>query len=102
MGFRTQCYQLVSKIPKGKISTYKEIGLALNTKAYRSIGGIMAKNPNLIAVPCHRVIKSDGGVGGYALGVNKKIKLLQGEGLIIENNRISDYKNCMFSFIVKH
>ena len=102
IGFSAQCYQLVSKIPKGKISTYKEIGLTLNTKAYRSIGRIMAKNPHLIDVPCHRVVKTDGYIGGYALGMMKKIELLQDEGLIIKNNRIVNYKNYMFYFIAKH
>ena len=61
--------------PKGKISTYKQIANRLNTKAYRAVGNAMAKNPNPIIVPCHRVIKSDGHIGGYALGIKKKIRI---------------------------
>ena len=75
MNFNDKCYNLITQIPKGKISTYKEIAKALNTKAYRAVGNAMAKNPNLIFVPCHRVIRSDGSIGGYALGINKKINL---------------------------
>ena len=65
MNFNQQCYKLLSQIPKGKISTYKEIAKALNTKAYRAVGNAMAKNPNPIIVPCHRVINNNGLIGGY-------------------------------------
>ena len=51
------------------ITTYAEIANSLNSNAYRAVGNAMAKNPKLISVPCHRVIKSDGSLGGYALGI---------------------------------
>ena len=81
MTFNEKCYDLISQIPAGSISTYKEVAKALNTKAYRAVGSAMAKNPNPIIVPCHRVIRSDGGVGGYSGpgGIRKKIKLLRSE-----------------------
>ena len=63
MTFEEKCYDLISQIPAGSISTYKEVAKALNTKAYRAVGSAMAKNPNPIIVPCHRVIKSDGHIG---------------------------------------
>ena len=59
MDFNGKCYRLISKIPKGKISTYKEIALALNTKAYRAVGNAMASNPSPITIPCHRIINSN-------------------------------------------
>ena len=72
MNFNERCYKLLSKIPKGKISTYKEIAKALNTKAYRAVGNAMSKNPNMVIIPCHRIIKNDGSIGGYSSGVNIK------------------------------
>ena len=98
MNFNQQCYKLLSQIPEGKISTYKEIAKALNTKAYRAIGNAMAKNPNLIIVPCHRVINNNGLIGGYGLGVDKKITLLQKEGIIIRKGRVVGYEKIIHSF----
>ena len=99
MNFNQQCYELLSKIPEGKISTYKEIAKALNTKAYRAVGNAVAKNPNPIVVPCHRVINSNGLIGGYALGVNKKISLLKKEGMTIRKGKVLDYEKNIYSFI---
>ena len=98
MDFNERCYRLISKIPEGKISTYKEIAKALNTKAYRAVGNAMAKNPNPISVPCHRIINSNGSVGGYALGIDKKIKLLKKERVLISKGRVINYKKIIFSF----
>ncbi len=98
MNFNQKCYQLLSQIPKGKISTYKQIANILNTKGYRAVGNAMAKNPNPIIVPCHRVIKSDGHIGGYTLGIKKKISLLKNEGIIIKKGEIIDFEKYIHSF----
>ena len=98
MNFNQQCYKLLSQIPEGKISTYKEIAKALNTRAYRAVGNAMAKNPNPIIVPCHRVINNDGLIGRYRLGVDKKIILLQKEGITIKNRRVVGYEKIIHSF----
>ena len=98
MNFNERCYKLLSKIPKGRITTYKEIAKAVDTKAYRAVGKAMAKNPNVIDVPCHRVIKSDGSIGGYALGIDKKIRLLKKEGITIKRMRVVDYEKIIYSF----
>ena len=74
--FDKRCYDLLLQIPKGKVTTYREIAHALGTKAYRAVGQAMNRNPNLVRVPCHRVVKSNGEVGGYAQGEIEKIKLL--------------------------
>ena len=79
MSFNEEVYKLCKKIPKGKVSTYKEIGLALNSKAYRAVGNALNKNPHAPEVPCHRVICTDGSPGGYNRGRENKIKLLQEE-----------------------
>ena len=96
--FYKKCYEKISLIPRGMITTYAEIANSLDSNAYRAVGNAMAKNPKLISVPCHRVIRSDGSLGGYALGINKKIQLLNAEGVKIMNNQVVDYKNKLYRF----
>lgn len=80
MNFREKVYEVVKKIPRGKVLTYKEVAKrAGKPKAYRAVGNILNKNTDP-KVPCHRVIRSDGEVGGYNRGRNLKIKLLKREG----------------------
>jgi methylated-DNA-[protein]-cysteine S-methyltransferase len=82
--FKNRVLKIVSEIPKGKILSYKQIAeLAGSPRAYRAVGNIMASNNNP-NVPCHRVIKSDGSIGGYSGkdGVPGKIKILEKEGAI--------------------
>ena len=78
--FNEKCYSILVKVPKGKVTTYKEIARKLNSKAYRAVGNAMNKNPYAPKVPCHRVVKSNGEVGGFAFGVKKKIEMLKKEG----------------------
>lgn len=82
--FKEKVLTLVSKIPKGKTLTYKEVaGRAGSPLASRAVGNIMAKNFNP-KVPCHRVIKSDGTFGNYNRGgVKKKIEILKKEGVLL-------------------
>ncbi len=74
------------KIKKGSIITYKELASRIGRpKAYRAVGNALRKNPYAPMIPCHRVIKSNGKIGGYngAIGSRKKINLLKKEGFII-------------------
>jgi len=87
--FNQKCYALLKKVPQGKVTTYKELARALRSKAYRAVGNAMNKNPHAPQVPCHRVVKSSGEIGGFASGTNKKIKLLKQEGIKIKNNKIN-------------
>ena len=97
--FSEKCYSLLKKIPKGKITTYKEIAHKLNCRAYRAVGSAMKKNPyDTKKYPCHRVVKSCGGVGGYAHGLEIKIELLKSEGIEIENNKIKNFEKVLFEF----
>tara|TARA_B100000029_G_scaffold262650_1_gene258786 strand:- start:989 stop:1291 length:303 start_codon:yes stop_codon:yes gene_type:complete len=96
--FNQKCYELISKIPSGRVVTYKQIANRLNMQAYRAVGNAMANNPNPIIVPCHRVIKSDGSIGGYTLGIKKKINLLINEGIMIKKGRILDFEKYIYSF----
>jgi methylated-DNA-[protein]-cysteine S-methyltransferase len=88
MNFDERCYEILVKVPKGKVTTYKDIANALNSKAYRAVGNAMNKNKNAPKVPCHRVVNSNGGIGGYAYGVDKKIRILKEEGVKIIDGKI--------------
>ena len=88
---------MLMEVPKGKVTTYRELAHALGTKAYRAVGQALNRNPHLIKVPCHRVIKSNGEVGGYALGIDRKKELLKMEGVQVEaNGRINLSKHLHF------
>jgi len=77
--FCHKIYQIVKKIPQGSTLTYKKIAeLAGRPKAYRAVGNILNKNYDP-KIPCHRVIRSDGRIGGYNRGPEKKLKLLESE-----------------------
>ena len=84
--FDERCYDLLLKIPKGKVTTYKKMAEALDIKAYRAVGQAMNRNPCLVEVPCHRVVKSNREVGGYAGGSVRKTELLREEGVEVSEN----------------
>ena len=90
LSFNEKCYQLLRQIPQGKVTTYQEMANALGSRAWRAVGTAMAKNKDLIATPCHRVVRSDGSIGQYALGADKKADLLEGEGVYISNGKVDD------------
>ncbi len=80
--FTEKVYEVVKKIPKGKTLSYKEVAKkAGSEKAFRAVGNILNKN-NDPKIPCHRVIKSSGGLGGYNRGTENKKKILMKEGFL--------------------
>lgn len=88
MDFEEKVFKITKKVPKGKISTYKEIARALKiVKACRAVGNALNNNKSR-KVPCHRIIRSDGFVGGFNKGEKEKIKRLKKEGIKITNNKI--------------
>lgn len=86
--FEEKVYDVLMKVPKGKVTTYKALANAVGSKGYRAVGQAMNKNPYAPSVPCHRVIASDGTLGGFASGVSKKIRMLKKEGIEIIGGRI--------------
>ncbi len=95
-------YVLCKKIPKGKVTTYGELGKALNTKAYQAIGQALRKNPHAPQVPCHRVVSSTGHLHGFkgkkdASTLKEKRTLLEKEGILCEKNKIN-LKKYLFQF----
>lgn len=87
MEFNDKVYEEAKKIPCGKVSTYKDIAERLECKAYRAVGNALNKNCNK-SVPCHRIVKSDGSVGGFRQGIEKKIIMLEKEGIEVEKGII--------------
>ena len=91
-------YELLKKIPAGKVTTYGDLAKALgNPSASRIVGKILGQNPNPIQVPCHRVVMSNGILGGYAYGSAKKRGLLEKEGLSFTNGIVSEFKKVKIS-----
>lgn len=88
--FKKQVYKTIKKIPKGKVSTYKQIAISIGKpKSSRAVGNALNKNPNAPEVPCHRVVKSDGSLGGYVKGEENKKSLLKKEGIEFKENKIN-------------
>ena len=94
--FYDKVYSFVRKIPKGKVSTYEIVADHINSRAYRAVGTALHKNPYR-EVPCHRVVNSNGEVGGFARGVNKKISLLRKEGIKIKGKKIVNLERYLFN-----
>ena len=84
--FQIKVWNYLKKIPKGKVKTYKQIAKAIGMpKAARAVANACGKNPYAPKIPCHRVIRSDGGLGGYSGrgGIKQKLKLLRSENVAI-------------------
>lgn len=91
MNLEQRVYEKLLKVPKGKVTTYSELAKAVGLKnGQRAIGRIMNKNPFPVIIPCHRVILSNGKIGGYAWGENVKTNMLSKEGIKIKNGKILD------------
>ena len=95
--FEREVFVTTFKIPRGKISTYKRIAEKIGRPhAYRAVGNALHKNPLAPLVPCHRVVRSDGGFGGDREGAEARIKRLEKEGIPIENFRVKNVELFLF------
>ena len=84
--FQLKVWEFLITIPKGSVKTYKQVAIAIKRpKSARAVANACAKNPYAPKIPCHRVIRSDGGLGGYSGkgGARQKLKLLRSEGVAI-------------------
>lgn len=97
--FTKRVLDIVARIPRGKLMTYSQVAKAAGSpRAYRAVGSILNRNyrqrewqlplEDFEPVPCHRVIRSDGYVGGYARGNKEKEKILALEGHVIDKHKI--------------
>lgn len=97
--FSTKCYDLLKQVPKGKVTTYREIALALNTGAFRAVGNAMNKNPyDYKEVPCHRVVNANGKLGGFAYDTEEKIRRLKEDGIEVKDNKIVNFNKILHKF----
>tara|TARA_R110002096_G_scaffold147671_9_gene307646 strand:+ start:780 stop:1115 length:336 start_codon:yes stop_codon:yes gene_type:complete len=101
--FEHRVYQALQEVPEGRVTTYKFLGKAVGCESSQAIGQAMKRNPFMPEVPCHRVIKSDLTIGGYAgkregEKLSQKLKLLAREGVQFDaNGRLLD-EHCVFDF----
>ncbi len=81
--FQIKVWKYLKNIPKGKVKTYKQVAIGINSpKSARAVANACARNPYAPKIPCHRVIRGDGSLGGYSGkgGIKTKKKLLKSEG----------------------
>ena len=89
--FSESVLEALLKIKPGEITTYSELAKSINSKAYRAVGGVLRNNPLPLIVPCHRVVKKDGKLGGFMGKMDKdwqtnlKKSLLEIEGIEISD-----------------
>lgn len=104
-------YNLLKQVPPGKVTTYKALADAAGTKAYQAIGQFMRHNPYAymecddptMRIPCHRVVASDGTIGGFmgkrdGTEIARKIALLKSEGITVTNNKVTNFSSLLFTF----
>ena len=95
--FRQRVWRACSRVPRGKVTTYALLAKAIGSpKAARAVGNALNANPFAPKVPCHRVVKSDGGIGGFAKGVKAKKRLLEKEGIEFAGDKVKDFKKRLF------
>ena len=99
MNTQHRVYKRLLQVPRGKVTTYGELAKAVGMKnGQRAVGSFMNKNPYPVIVPCHRVVMSDGTIGGYMYGKEIKIKMLRDEGIEINNNKIVNWDKHIHRF----
>ena len=94
--FNEKVYEIVKRIPVGRVSTYGEIARVMKTKGYRAVGNALNKNPYAPVVPCHRVLNSKGELHGFATGLKNKARILEKEGLKIKNNKVENFEKVFY------
>jgi methylated-DNA-[protein]-cysteine S-methyltransferase len=88
MTFSQKVWALTARVPAGRVTTYADIARKLGTTACRAVGNALNKNPYAPAVPCHRVVGSDGSLTGFAGGLRRKRQLLADEGVSVRRGKV--------------
>ena len=97
--FDERCYEVLRRVPGGRVTTYSEIARAIGVpRGARAVGNAMNKNPDAPRTPCHRVVKSNGEIGGFASDVKIKIDLLKGEGVEVRGGKVVLFEDKFFRF----
>jgi len=102
--FRELVLKILSAVPAGRVTTYAALARAVGRPgAARAVGNALHQNPLPIVVPCHRVVRSDGFIGGYRFGTRRKKALLVGEGIRIESSgQVENFSQILFTFESKN
>lgn len=97
--FQALVYSELKKVPKGRVTTYALLAKACgNLNAARAVGNALNKNTHLKDIPCHRVVLSDGRLGGFAEGAKVKIAFLKEEGITVKAGRIVEFQRLLYKF----
>lgn len=98
--FAERIYEQLKKVPKGRVTTYGLLAKSIGSKAYRAVGMVLSKNPYAPIVPCHRVVRSDGTIGGFmgqsqGENVAKKKRMLEAEGIVFEGDKVKGFEEAV-------
>ncbi len=101
--FAEKIYAQLRKVPKGKVTTYKELAKSIGSNVYRAVGSALRDNPYAPQVPCHRVVSSNGKIGGFkgfktGKTIDDKIKMLNDEGVEIKSGKLINFDKKIFRF----
>ncbi len=92
-------YQKTKLVPRGRVTTYGQIAKAIGKpRAARAVGNALNRNPYAPVVPCHRVVRSDGRIGGFAGGPKAKAGLLRKDGVKVKDGKVVDFEKRLFDF----
>lgn len=99
--FSARVLRQTCKIPPGKVDTYSGLAAKIGSpRAARAVGTALANNPFPLVIPCHRVVRADGSLGGFGGGIGMKKELLNKEGVVLDGqNRVPE--ECFFSGVIK-
>jgi len=90
--------QLLLQIPRGRVTTYKELAKAMGIKGYRFVGQLLHRNPEPDRFPCYKVVQSDGSLGGFAMGQKEKIRRLRADGVRVKNGKVINFDRILYKF----
>jgi O-6-methylguanine DNA methyltransferase len=97
--FSDLVYAKTKLVPRGRVTTYGQIAKAIGKLgASRAVGNALNCNPYAPVVPCHRVVRTDGKIGGFARGAKAKAGLLVREGVEVRDGKVVDFKEKLFQF----
>lgn len=99
--FQEKVYAALRQVPRGKVTTYRDLGLAIGCASPRAIGQALRRNPYAPHVPCHRVVGSDGQIGGFMGATSgpalaRKAMLLRREGIVLADGVIADFASVRY------
>ncbi|NUM25738.1 MAG: MGMT family protein [Candidatus Buchananbacteria bacterium] len=97
--FQIAVLQKLQSVPRGRVTTYQYLARAIGRpRAVRAVGNALNANPWIISVPCHRVVRNNGEIGGYARGAKRKALVLKNEGIMTRQGKIVDFEKKLYRF----